>query len=98
MIDRAELEGIIGEAYRDRALLERREVLAAVETVIGLLDRGELRVAEKADGEWRVNAWAREAILLYFAMRPLEPVDAGDLHFFDKVPTKFAHLSPEEGS
>jgi 2,3,4,5-tetrahydropyridine-2-carboxylate N-succinyltransferase len=45
-------------------------------------------VAEKVDGAWRVNAWVKEAILLYFAMRPLEPMEAGDLSFYDKVPVK----------
>ncbi|MBV9109596.1 MAG: 2,3,4,5-tetrahydropyridine-2,6-dicarboxylate N-succinyltransferase [Gemmatimonadetes bacterium] len=88
MMDRAELERRIGEAYRDRSLLERHEAREAVETVVNLLDRGELRVAEKGAGGWTVNAWVKEAILLYFAMRPLEPVEAGDLHFFDKVPVK----------
>ncbi len=88
MLERAELERIIGEAYRDRSLLDRHEAREAVDTVVNLLDRGELRVAEKTDGRWTVNAWAKEAILLYFAMRPLEQVDAGDLRFFDKVPTK----------
>ncbi|HSU16954.1 2,3,4,5-tetrahydropyridine-2,6-dicarboxylate N-succinyltransferase [Longimicrobium sp.] len=88
MKERAELERTISEAYRDRSRLDRHEVHNAVDMAIDLLDRGELRVAEKADGEWRVNAWAKEAILLYFAMRPLERVEAGDLRFFDKVPTK----------
>ncbi len=88
MRDRAELERIIGEAFRERAMLEQRDVRDAVETVINLLDRGELRVAEKADGEWRVNAWVKEAILLYFALRPLDPINAGDLRFFDKIETK----------
>jgi 2,3,4,5-tetrahydropyridine-2,6-dicarboxylate N-succinyltransferase len=45
-------------------------------------------VAEKGDGEWRVNAWVKQAILLYFAMRPLEPIEAGGLSFHDKVPVK----------
>ena len=87
-MDRAELERAISEAYRDRERLARRETVEAVETVVGLLDRGELRVAEKADGAWRVNAWVKEAILLYFAMRPLEPMEAGGLSFYDKVPVK----------
>src|SRR5690606_5329157 len=34
------------------------------------------------------NAWVKEAILLYFAIRPLEPMEAGDLRFYDKIPTK----------
>jgi 2,3,4,5-tetrahydropyridine-2-carboxylate N-succinyltransferase len=79
---------VISQAYRDRERLSRHESVEAVETVVNLLDRGELRVAEKGDGGWRVNAWVKEAILLYFAMRPLEPMDAGVLHFYDKVPVK----------
>jgi 2,3,4,5-tetrahydropyridine-2-carboxylate N-succinyltransferase len=87
-MERAELEAAVRAAFDDRELLNRHEHREAVETVINLLDRGELRVAEKADGAWRVNAWVKEAILLYFAMRPLEPMEAGDIPFFDKVPVK----------
>jgi 2,3,4,5-tetrahydropyridine-2,6-dicarboxylate N-succinyltransferase len=84
----AELERRISAAFGERERLEDVETRRAVEEVIGLLDAGEIRVAEKQDGEWRVNAWVKEAILLYFAMRPLEPMEAGGLHFFDKVPVK----------
>jgi 2,3,4,5-tetrahydropyridine-2-carboxylate N-succinyltransferase len=87
-MDLAELERVISEAYRDREQLSRYETAEAVETVVNLLDRGELRVAEKGEGGWRVNAWVKEAILLYFALRPLEPMDAGALRFYDKVPVK----------
>jgi len=87
-MERGELERTVSEAYRDRELLARAPVREAVETVVGLLDRGELRVAEKVDGAWRVNAWVKEAILLYFALRPLEPMEAGGLRFYDKVPVK----------
>ena len=82
------LEGVISAAFRDRELLRSAETRAGVEEVIALLDRGELRVAEKIEREWRVNAWVKEAILLYFAMRPLEPMEAGGLSFYDKVPVK----------
>src|SRR5215213_9399125 len=84
----AELERLVSETYRQRELLERSESRAAVEETIALLDRGAIRVAEKVGGEWRVNAWIKEAILLYFAMRPLEPMEAGGLSFYDKVPVK----------
>ena len=40
-----------------------------IEEAIALLDRGEARVAEKRDGEWAVNEWAKKAILLYFRLR-----------------------------
>lgn len=83
-----ELERTIGAAYEDRRRLERAETRDAVEEVIRLLDGGAIRVAEKVDGEWRVNAWVKQAILLYFAMRPLEPMEAGALSFYDKVPVK----------
>jgi 2,3,4,5-tetrahydropyridine-2,6-dicarboxylate N-succinyltransferase len=87
-MQRAELEATISGAYRERERLEDPAVVQAVEATIALLDRGELRVAEKSDGEWRTHAWVKEAILLYFALRPLEPMSAGSVEFFDKIPTK----------
>ena len=60
----------------------------AIEEAIALLDRGEARVAEKRDGEWVVNEWAKKAILLYFRLRKVEPMDVGGLHFLDKIPVK----------
>jgi 2,3,4,5-tetrahydropyridine-2-carboxylate N-succinyltransferase len=84
----AELETLISQAYRERERLKEPEVAQAVEETIALLDTGKVRVAEKTDGEWRVNAWVKEAILLYFALRPLEPMEAGDLRFYDKIRTK----------
>ncbi|HEV2734680.1 MAG TPA: 2,3,4,5-tetrahydropyridine-2,6-dicarboxylate N-succinyltransferase, partial [Longimicrobiaceae bacterium] len=79
---------VVSEAYQDRERLNDAGTAQAVERVIARLDRGEVRVAEKLDGEWHVNAWVREAILLYFALKPLEPMEAGDLRFYDKIRTK----------
>ena len=59
-----------------------------VDEVIGLLDRGELRVAEKLDGEWVVNEWAKKAILLYFRLRRMEPIEVGPFVYHDKIPLK----------
>ncbi|HWQ22811.1 MAG TPA: 2,3,4,5-tetrahydropyridine-2,6-dicarboxylate N-succinyltransferase [Gaiellaceae bacterium] len=59
-----------------------------IEETIALLDRGELRVAERAGGEWVVNEWAKKAILLYFRLRKVEPMEAGGLRFLDKIPVK----------
>ncbi len=83
-----DLERTISAAYQDRELLKKDGTRLAVEGVIDLLDKGKVRVAEKVDGEWRVNAWLKEAILLYFALSPLEKMEAGDLRFFDKIRTK----------
>ncbi|HEX8672935.1 MAG TPA: hypothetical protein VF710_13655, partial [Longimicrobium sp.] len=80
-----ELERTVSAAFAERERLKEPATREAVEETIALLDTGRVRVAEKVDGVWRVNAWVKEAILLYFALRPLEPMEAGDLRFFDKI-------------
>jgi 2,3,4,5-tetrahydropyridine-2,6-dicarboxylate N-succinyltransferase len=70
-------------------LWEAGEVEAGpIEEAIALLDRGELRVAEPRDGGWAVNEWAKKAILLYFRLRKVEPIEVAGLHFADKIPVK----------
>jgi 2,3,4,5-tetrahydropyridine-2,6-dicarboxylate N-succinyltransferase len=61
---------------------------APVEEAIAALDRGDLRVAERAGDEWVVNEWVKKAILLYFRLRKVEPMEVGGLHFLDKIPVK----------
>ena len=52
------------------------------------LDRGELRVAEKVDGEWKVNAWLMQAVNLYFAVTGMEVQEYGPFQVRDKIPLK----------
>jgi 2,3,4,5-tetrahydropyridine-2,6-dicarboxylate N-succinyltransferase len=61
-----------------------------VEEAIARLDAGEVRVVERAPegGDWVVNEWVKKAILLYFRIRKLEPMEIGALHFLDKIPVK----------
>jgi 2,3,4,5-tetrahydropyridine-2-carboxylate N-succinyltransferase len=59
-----------------------------VEEMIAALDRGEVRVAEPVDGEWRVNPEAQEAILAYFRLREIEPQEVGPFEYHDKIPLK----------
>ena len=59
-----------------------------VEDTIAALDRGELRVAERVDGEWLVNEDAKRAILEYFRVRELEPHEVGPFEYLDKIPLK----------
>jgi 2,3,4,5-tetrahydropyridine-2,6-dicarboxylate N-succinyltransferase len=61
---------------------------APIEEAIARLDRGEVRVAERAESGWTVNEWVKKAILLYFRLRKVEPMDVGGLHFLDKIPVK----------
>ena len=59
-----------------------------VEEAIALLDAGEVRVAERLADGWVVNEWVKKAILLYFRLRKVQPMDVGGLHFLDKIPVK----------
>lgn len=71
--------------------LEDPSLRGAVEGAVAALDAGHLRVASppaQPGGAWTTHAWLKQAILLYFRMRVSEPVFAGDLEFFDKVPIK----------
>ncbi len=62
---------------------------AAVEEAVAMLDRGEVRVAEPGDGDaWRVNVWAKQAVLLYFRVRGLETTKVGPFEYHDKLPLK----------
>jgi 2,3,4,5-tetrahydropyridine-2,6-dicarboxylate N-succinyltransferase len=76
-------------AARIEELWERDELdPGPIEEAIALLDRGTARVAEKRDGRWVVNEWTKKAILLYFRLRKVEPLEIGGLHFLDKIPVK----------
>ena len=83
-----DLSRVVSAAFADRALLKEAATRQAVEETIALLDTGRVRVAQDDGDGWRVNAWVKEAILLYFALRPLEPMEAGDLRFYDKIRPK----------
>jgi 2,3,4,5-tetrahydropyridine-2-carboxylate N-succinyltransferase len=83
------LRAVIEATYTDRSRMSASESRAAIEKTIALLDRGELRVAERGpDGEWVTHAWVKQAILLYFALRGMEKVSVGPYEFHDKIPLK----------
>src|SRR5262245_16580799 len=73
------------------------EVRAAVTTALDRLDKGSARVAEKKAGKWVVNQWLKKAVLLSFRLSDMTPIDGapGGATWWDKVPSKFAGMSPE---
>jgi 2,3,4,5-tetrahydropyridine-2,6-dicarboxylate N-succinyltransferase len=83
-----ELQPQIESAYADASVLDRPATRQAVEAVIASLDRGELRLAERVDGEWRVNSWIQQAILLYFRVRGMQTWTVGQFEYHDKIPLK----------
>jgi 2,3,4,5-tetrahydropyridine-2-carboxylate N-succinyltransferase len=85
----AELEATVTAAFADRSLLAKAEVKAAVEECIARLDAGTLRVVTpEGPGAYRTNAWVKQAILLYFAIRPMQKIEAPPFEFYDKIPLK----------
>jgi 2,3,4,5-tetrahydropyridine-2-carboxylate N-succinyltransferase len=86
--NRQELEASVGEAFADRDLLKEENHREAILATIAALDRGELRVAEKVAGEWKVNAWVMQAVNLYFAIAGFETHRFGPFETRDKIPLK----------
>ena len=94
------LESTIDAAWEARAGLAPATASAAVRDavahVIGELDSGRLRVAEKRDGAWITHQWIKKAVLLSFRLADNAPIGlAGEqapFRFYDKVATKFARF------
>jgi 2,3,4,5-tetrahydropyridine-2,6-dicarboxylate N-succinyltransferase len=86
--ERTELAAVIGTTFADPSRLDHAEAQLAVEEVVDGLDRGEIRLAEKIDGEWSVHPWVQQAILLYFRLRQLETWQVGQFEYHDKLPLK----------
>ncbi len=77
---------LIEAAYADLDLLD--DAREAVERTIARLDAGDVRVAEKVDGEWQVNEWLKQAILLYFRIAPLRTMESTVFEYHDRIPPK----------
>jgi len=59
-----------------------------IEEVVRNVDIGNLRVAEENSGDWIINEWVRDSILLFFKIRNLKEINANDLIYFDKLEPK----------
>lgn len=81
---------VIEAAYLDRSLLAQESTREAVRQVLTSLDMGEIRVATPPvdGGDWVVNAWIKQAVLLYFGVAKMETHEMGPFEFYDKVPLK----------
>ena len=84
-------QSLIEAAFEDRSKLTEDEVKEAIERTIAHLDDGTLRVAEppaEPGGEWTVNAWVKQAVLLYFGIREMKTMEVGPFEWHDKIPLK----------
>ena len=103
--DHETLAATIEAAFRDRAAITAEttgEVRDAVDEVLGRLDKGELRIAERVEGEgpgaWHVNQWLKKAVLLSFRLNDMSAISGGPggATWWDKVPSKFEGWGPAE--
>jgi len=87
------IEEIVNKTFNDLENISNFEtvdpaVKEAIESAIGLLDTGRLRIATQENNQWVVHQWLKQAILLYFRLQKMSLVEAGDLKFVDKIPLK----------
>jgi len=95
MPDAAALQALIEDAWSRRDTLAAdaapAPLQAALEQVLDALETGALRVAEPdGAGGWRVHAWLKQAVLLYFRAHAAHAMAGGAMTAFDKVPLRFA--------
>ena len=102
MTQEEQLKSIIEDAWENRDRFTAGDaspvLREAIADVIRQLDDGRLRVAEKKNGQWRVNQWTKKAVLLSFRLQenvvmPVGTASSPALHFYDKVTSKFAHYT-----
>ena len=95
MTNLSQLESIIEKAFDEREkvnILTKGEIREAVDHVLDLLDKGELRVAEReTNGNWKVHQWLKKAVLLSFRLNAMGLISGGpdQSSWWDKVPSKF---------
>jgi 2,3,4,5-tetrahydropyridine-2,6-dicarboxylate N-succinyltransferase len=82
------LKEIIESAWDDRSRLEEKEVQIAIKTIISDLEVGTIRVAEPDGDDWKVNEWIKKAVILYFPLRKMQPIEVGPFHYHDKIGLK----------
>ena len=80
-----ELQKLIQEVWDDRSLLQQSQYSDAVKAVIEEVDKGRLRTAAPTETGWQVNEWVKQAILMYFAIQPMQTWNIEPFEFYDKM-------------
>jgi 2,3,4,5-tetrahydropyridine-2-carboxylate N-succinyltransferase len=98
-VNPAEIQPTIDAAFDNRATIDLPNappaLKSAVAAAIGLLDRGEARVAEKGPSGWVVNQWLKKAVLLHFGIERSVRMPVGVTDYYDKVPLKYQDWTAE---
>jgi 2,3,4,5-tetrahydropyridine-2-carboxylate N-succinyltransferase len=83
-----DIAALVNTAYNDKELLKEKKYGDAVREAVDLLDKGKIRVAEQKGDDWEVVTWAKKAVLLYFLVAEMVPIELNGLEFYDKIPLK----------
>lgn len=96
----SQLQDTINEHFTNRSELTPssapQPLKDCIHEVIGKLDSGKLRVAEKINGEWSVHQWLKKAVLLSFLIDKNQVIEGGHTNYYDKVPLKFNTMGVED--
>ena len=94
------LAQVIEQAWENRATLTPTAADAAVRSAVNdtlaALDAGQLRVAQKIDGQWVTHQWVKKAVLLSFRLQDNAVLRDGYSQYYDKVPSKFADYTAQD--
>ena len=90
---RQEIERLFSTADTQRS----PATLAIFQQFRDALSAGKIRAAEKQDGQWRVNAWVKQGILLGFKLGELSETGNGVLTFVDKDTFPPRNFRAEDG-
>ncbi|MFV9989201.1 MAG: 2,3,4,5-tetrahydropyridine-2,6-dicarboxylate N-succinyltransferase [Coxiella endosymbiont of Dermacentor nuttalli] len=97
----SKIQYLIEDAYRNKDAFTSdntpNKIREAIHQTIELLDRGEIRIAEKRNGQWNTNKWIKMAVLLYFKIEPYKTFKSGYASFYDRIPLKNDHQAEFSG-
>lgn len=83
-----EIKAQIEQAWANRDLLSQADTQNTIRQVVEMLDKGQLRVAEKTATGWQVNEWVKKAVIMYFPIQQMETIEVGPFEFHDKIKLK----------
>ena len=80
-----DLKSATEQLLADYSLINSAEFAEYPSKLIAALNAGEIRSAEKAsDGNWKVNTWVKQGILLLFKIGKMSDMSCGGFSFYDK--------------
>ncbi len=93
--DLVALASTVEELYEKPTIDLTEEDAATVDHVLGLLDDGLVRVAAPTTpgAPWKVNEWAKKAVLLAFRTKKMETIECGPYEYHDKLALKTGYAS-----